>query len=67
MRPFVIKTHFYLPGSKGKTSMQAAVGHLKYMVNSERHTSAKGSSGGGGCASTPRSPRPTSSTRPTPA
>ena len=43
MRPFVIKTHFYLPasqGGQGKTSMNAAVGHLRYMVDPERHTSA---------------------------
>ncbi len=39
MRPFVIKTHFYLPGGKGKTSMKAAVGHLKYMIDPERHQS----------------------------
>jgi hypothetical protein len=44
MRPFVIRTHFYLPasqGGKGKTSMKAAIGHLKYMIDPERHQSEK--------------------------
>ena len=42
--PFVIRTHFYLPasqGDQGKTSMKAAVGHLRYMVDPERHASAQ--------------------------
>ncbi|MDA8206176.1 MAG: relaxase MobL [Thermaerobacter sp.] len=43
MRPFVLKAHFYLPASQGghgKTSMKAAVGHLHYMIDPERHQSA---------------------------
>ncbi len=43
MRPFVIRAHFYLPssqGGKGKTSMKAAIGHLRYMVDPDRHQSA---------------------------
>ena len=40
MRPFIIRAHFYLPGGKGKTSMKAAVGHLKYMIDPDRHQSS---------------------------
>lgn len=44
MRPFIIKTHFYLPssqGGSGKTSMKAATAHLRYMIDPERHQSDK--------------------------
>lgn len=44
MRPFYLENYFYLPrekGGEGKTSPKAAIGHLKYMVDPERHTSDK--------------------------
>ena len=44
MRPFYLENYFYSPRSKGgegKTSPKAAIGHLHYMVDPERHTSAK--------------------------
>ena len=44
MRPFFLENYFYLPksqGGEGKTSLKAAVGHLQYMVDPERHTSEK--------------------------
>ena len=44
MRPFYLENYFYIPesqGGEGKTSLKAAVGHLQYMVDPERHTSAK--------------------------
>jgi len=42
MRPFILKAHFYLPasqGGKGKTSPKAAIAHLRYMIDPERHQS----------------------------
>ena len=42
MRPFYLENHFYLPtnqGGQGKTSIKAAVGHLHYMIDPERHQS----------------------------
>lgn len=40
MRPFVIRTHFYLPSGQGQTSMKAAGAHLQDMLDPNLHTPA---------------------------